>query len=331
MPGLITHYLLGKDVLGYIYDDKIKSTILRHKDAYNLGLQGPDFFFYDISHSMKSKGFNYGRLIHTNHTGVFFQHMLKGASLLSEKKRETALAYIYGFLCHFAMDCTAHPYIMYMACFKTENKHERQLSSTSHTYFETAIDTEMLLIKRGLTPNKLRRQDLIDVSEDELKVISHIFAYAFNKTFHQHTTAQQILNSIHNCYLTNLVLQDDKHIKISLFEKIEKSFLGYSLVTGIMYYKNARIKWDVLNRMNDVWCLPWDDTAKSSASFIDLYDDAALLASKLINDADSIINWGIKPDDFLDRIGNRSYITGVNCEKQLFMKHFRSETKDIVC
>ena len=330
MPGLITHYLIGKDTLGYIYNDNIKQTINTHRDVYNLGLQGPDFFFYDLNHCSKFKGFNYGRLLHTNNTSMFFYHFLKGIAILPEKSNPVAISYFYGLLCHVSLDVTAHPYILYMSCFKTDNEKERRLSSLSHTFFETEIDKEMLLIKRGMSPNMLRRQDLAYAKEDDLRLISKVFSYAFNKTFHQYTTGKQIYSSYRHFHLTNIILQDDNHVKIAIMQQFEKTALRHSLITGLLYSKTARISWDVLNRMHARWCLPWNNLKSSTKSFIDLYDDAALLASKLINDADSIINWDIKPDDFLKMIGNRSYITGEDCDRQVTMKYFRSSSKNIV-
>lgn len=330
MPGLMTHYLCGKDILGYIYDDRIKNTILKHKDAYNLGLQGPDFYFYDMSHAAKSRGFNYGRLIHTNQTGLFLSNCLKAASLLSPTRREVALSYIYGFLGHFALDSICHPYIFYMSCFKIENDTDRTNSSTAHVLFETAIDTQMLLIKRGLTFDKLRRQDVIDIGRNDLNIISHIISFAFNKTFNQFTTATSVMQSFKNFRLTNMFIQNENEFKLRLVQSFEKNVAKASLISGIMLSKTKKFSWDVLNRNNAQWCLPWDSSAVSCQSFIDLYDDAALFASRLINDADSVVNFGTKPNDFLNKVGNHSYITGVDCNKVCTMKHFKNRTKEIV-
>lgn len=330
MPGLITHYIFGKETYNYIYDDRIKCVIDKHKDAYNLGLQGPDIFFYDMTHSIKNHGFNYGRLMHNTNTGGFFTNCLKGIALLSGEKQEIALAYTYGLLCHFALDSYAHPYIFYHACFKIDNKTDKHNSSVSHTFFESLIDSEMLRIKRGLSINNIRRQDLVYVSPQDVNVISNLFTYAFNKTFTQYTTPASVANSIRNTYFVNAMLQGENIFKIKSVGVFEKTFSKASLITGILYSKNHTIPWDVLNRDHNYWCEPWDNSIPRTSSFIDVYEDAAIYASKLINDADSIVNFHLKMDEFIKRIGNRSYITGLDCNKSYTMKHFRSKLKQII-
>lgn len=330
MPGLITHYLFGKDTYNYIHDDRIKNTIAKYKDAYNLGLQGADFYFYDIAHSIKYKGFNYGRLIHTAKTNTFFANCLKAASIMSGTKRDIALAYVYGLLCHFALDSKAHPYILYMACFKTDNDRDRQVSSASHSYFETAIDAQMLKIKRGLTPDMIRRQDLIDISSKNLGIVSQLFAYAFNRTFDQFNTAANVATSIRNFRFTNMCLQGEADIKLFALRTFEKNVVKASLLNGIMHSKDNSLDWDVINYENEEWCLPWDNTVTRTDSFIDIYDSAALFASKLINDADSVVNFNMNVDDLLQKIGNCSYITGLDCNEPYNMKFFRSKTKEII-
>lgn len=45
MPSTYAHYRLGQEVLDNLTGG-IKSTILNHKELYDIGLHGPDILFY---------------------------------------------------------------------------------------------------------------------------------------------------------------------------------------------------------------------------------------------------------------------------------------------
>ena len=48
MPGFTTHYLFGVDTYHELKDKQLKQVLRRQRQAFCLGLQGPDIFFYDI-------------------------------------------------------------------------------------------------------------------------------------------------------------------------------------------------------------------------------------------------------------------------------------------
>ena len=53
MPSLYTHYLFGQDAL-VLMDKEVRAIVEAHPALYNLGLQGPDIFFYGSVFGPKS-------------------------------------------------------------------------------------------------------------------------------------------------------------------------------------------------------------------------------------------------------------------------------------
>ena len=112
MPGFTTHYLFGVDACRRLTSTSMHNMIRRDHSAYALGLQGPDLFFYYLpSYLMHRK--NIGDLAHRKDTGQFFGNLLQSRKLFAGKKHSLSIAdaYICGFMGHYTLDCTIHPYV----------------------------------------------------------------------------------------------------------------------------------------------------------------------------------------------------------------------------
>ena len=48
MPGFTTHYILGMKAYNDLPNNQLKYIIAKYRWLYQLGLQGPDMFFYNI-------------------------------------------------------------------------------------------------------------------------------------------------------------------------------------------------------------------------------------------------------------------------------------------
>ena len=48
MPGFTTHYILGTKAYNDMPQNNLKFIIAKYRWLYQLGLQGPDMFFYNL-------------------------------------------------------------------------------------------------------------------------------------------------------------------------------------------------------------------------------------------------------------------------------------------
>ena len=138
MPGLTTHYLFGLKVLHDISNLEIKEKVLKHRGAYALGLQGPDIFFYS-ARTLSSRFQNLGSTMHKTYTGDFFKNYITGLDLKTGKEKDILLSYFQGFLCHYILDCTAHPYIYYMTGFRYRNASQANQCSACLLYTSRCV------------------------------------------------------------------------------------------------------------------------------------------------------------------------------------------------
>lgn len=161
MPSTYAHYRMGQEVLEQV-SDPARSIIMKHKQLYDIGLHGPDILFY--YHPLGTNHVNaIGYGLHERSGKYFFG---KAAEIIEKAPdKEAALAYIYGFICHFALDSTCHGYI----------DEKIAQSGVSHTEIEVEFDRS-LMIEDGKDPV---RQDLtkhIVQSMENAEVIAQFFS-----------------------------------------------------------------------------------------------------------------------------------------------------------
>lgn len=142
MPSSITHQLIAEETakrLPNAFSEAIKNA----PDEYFLGCQGPDmFFFYRIG---SKKEMNLGKFLHRYRVfetfGLFLRALKQDgedarAPRLNEREREQALAYVLGYITHYAADKTFHPFVYnYLEETKAEKIVHQQMENDWDVYF----------------------------------------------------------------------------------------------------------------------------------------------------------------------------------------------------
>ena len=107
MPSTYAHRRFGADVLALL-PDGLRATLEQHRELYDIGLHGPDLMFY--YKALQSNPVNrLGNTMHEQKGEVFFTRARTVVENAPDK--DAALAYALGFVCHFALDSTCHPYV----------------------------------------------------------------------------------------------------------------------------------------------------------------------------------------------------------------------------
>ena len=136
MPSTYAHYRFGTQLLPTMPGD-VRRTIQRFRQLFEVGLHGPDIFFY-CSPLLKTGTSFLGVKYHEQTGEAFFERVCRGLRL---EPSEAAAAYLYGVLCHYCLDAVCHPYVR-----KAEEKGE-----VTHARLETEFE-RYLLEKDGKIP-----------------------------------------------------------------------------------------------------------------------------------------------------------------------------------
>lgn len=132
MPAGYAHYSFGKAVLPTLPGD-VRQCIQRFRRMFDMGLQGPDFFFH-YNRIVKNRILKLGSAYHGQTGKEFFTRACSVAD------SEAARAYLYGVLCHYCLDSACHPFI---------HQTERE-GKISHVGLESEFDR--FLLERDALP-----------------------------------------------------------------------------------------------------------------------------------------------------------------------------------
>ena len=160
MPSTYAHRRFGADVFAAL-PAAVQAKILPYRELYDLGLHGPDLLFY--YHAVRSTPVScLGNAMHEEPGRVFFDRARRVVHC--EADRDAALAYALGFVCHFALDSTCHPYV---------EQFTRE-SGVTHCEIETEFDN-MLLRRDGYDPLKFFTASHIHPSEKNAGIIAPFY------------------------------------------------------------------------------------------------------------------------------------------------------------
>lgn len=136
MPSLYAHYRFGTGLLPEMPGDA-RRTIQRFRQLFDMGLHGPDIFFYSSPLLRSGAGF-LGVKYHEQTGEEFFTRVCRNLRLTPS---EAADAYLYGVLCHYCLDSVCHPYVVEVAA----------KGEITHAQLETELE-RVLLERDGKVP-----------------------------------------------------------------------------------------------------------------------------------------------------------------------------------
>ncbi len=329
MPSFLTHCLFAEDVLGLIEDERAKEKIKDRMALYYLGAQGPDiFFYYKAKPWVKYDGVEkLGHLMHDDKTADFFINSLDyikkiGKSGYTDKycAYSDLLAYIAGYLCHFALDQSAHPLIHYRAGIDTQKNKETHRYHNYHKLLESAIDAYMLEFKKNVQAYKYKSYRLIEDSKHFTECIGNFYAEVIKKVYGIKISGNQAATAVTDMIEILKIFYDPLGIRRVFFRCFEFLMNKKGEITTAMHPRKLNSKIDYLNLNHEINLHPCSKYIKSSKSFIDLYGEALLLAAKFINAATGYIRDKETLPNLKSVLPDVSYSTGLKCgtDKDLF-------------
>lgn len=160
MPLTYAHYRFGMKCKSKLSLD-LQKIINENIDYYNYGCQGPDiFYYYNLLKENKVK--SYGKQIHSRET-VDILEMFK-INMQKIKNRDSALAYILGYITHFLLDSYCNTYI-----FKASNE-----KNISFNVINKELD-KYFYNKDKLNINGFNISSVFKPSKDIVIMLSNLF------------------------------------------------------------------------------------------------------------------------------------------------------------
>ena len=165
MPATYAHWRFGDECYKTL-SPKYKKIVDEHRDLYDIGVHGPDIFFYDLKEKDVT---SYGSDMHNIPARNFFERCR--VIYKSHSEKEKMMAYILGFLTHFDLDANCHGYI----CEKVI------VDNITHNKIESEYDRHLLeLDKKKSTENRAKT---LNPSKENARIISFFFPFNENTVY----------------------------------------------------------------------------------------------------------------------------------------------------
>ncbi len=329
MPGFTTHYIMGMKAFNDFRTSSLKLIIAKNRYIYQLGLQGPDIFFYNLPLIRHRNHKNVGMYMHETHVNLFFENYMKRIGELSSKRqREMACAYFAGAMCHYIGDSICHPYVYGRIGHDPKLRSGRQRDTQAlHASLENDIDAILLFKYKKKRPSQFNQAATISLSGLDTQFISRFLSKVINDTYYSPSkpssrtnykvTQQLVSRSIWAMRIGCRVISDPeekKKRKINFFERhvLKAPVISSKLVTDVI----SDMKW-ALNSNHETWTNPWDNAYASKASFPELFMRSLAKCSEcyyLFNELTEK-NFPWARDDMsplLSALGNFSYHSGLD-------------------
>lgn len=271
----MTHDFFGKDILGD--DPHCIGDTDDERDAFLLGCQGPDPLFYLATTPRQARRWHLGSQMHREFTAQLIHALHESKVVVSPDEEGIATAYAYGFLCHYALDSTAHP-LIYAMQNRICQAGIKGLGSTDHNevhaYIEREIDETMLWRTRGQTVADYAPYKHILIARDHvLRVISKIFSYLALTVYGEQVHPDMYRLAVYKMRHMQHLFYSSTGMKRNVLGDIEQVFRRYSMLRSMAPRPVANPDPWLANEDHEEWTDPATDQPRFE-SFFDLYDKA---------------------------------------------------------
>ena len=322
MPGFTTHYIFGMKAYNDMPNSQLKHIVAKYRWLYQLGLQGPDIFFYNIPILRHQDYRNVGSHMHEHQVSQFFDCCLRHIGLISSRQqKEEAVAYLAGFINHYIADSICHPFIYGRIGYDINEPSTK--NHGLHAALENELDAILLWKYKKKKPSEFNQTASICLNGQELQFISHFLASCINETYYPITyrnnfqvTPAMVHRSVWAIRFGCRTLADKSGRKKNSIEFVESLFLkqpvaSAKLVTDtISNYRNS------CNLDHQPWCNPWKRSLVSTASFVDLFHQTLAKCSNVYYLLNNCITSPVSLDKqdlslLMNELGNYSYHSGL--------------------
>jgi hypothetical protein len=305
MPNIWAHIQFGREAAREAAKESALPTFPENPEwmrAFQFGCQGPDFLFYHhFLPWQSSTALNrLGSQMHNVRCGPFL------LSLLDEARKteisSPVFAFAFGFLLHHVLDRNFHPFVFSRSGFR----------KWDHQRYETAMDAVIMHRRAQLSTAEVPVAPEVDTGGR----LPGGFSEAFLAIVRQH---YPVLGAQITAAELDEAAADMVRAQRLFFDPA--GWKGRLLFGQLEPFSPPRRlpRWDVLNDARKPWVDPTDRTVFHTDSADELWEKALSDARELISALALWLQAANQADAdqyrtvLAERIGNRSYETGLDC------------------
>lgn len=320
MPGFTTHYLFGVKNLQQLKrstsSEILFESIEEHKTVFQLGLQGPDIFFYHPASNLRKP--SPGSMVHRKYTGRFLKCLIQSPELFyKQDEYHIAQAYAAGFIGHYILDTQMHPYVYCLTGYGEELKEK---GYADHIALETEIDTCILMRYAKCLPSEFPYGKTIAFGAHARSVVAEILRYAYDTVFPELSLTKGFLSrAVLSMQIGTKLTYNPHNYKRQIAGKAEKLLFGRLGISPVIPSDYLEYSADPLNLQHRQWRNPWNPAHSSQESVPQMIKKASGRYQKAFQQLDCLY----AADEFEDQydillanlcqfLGQQSYHSGLD-------------------
>lgn len=277
MPSCTTHFLQAKRVYDLL-PENIRQGM--NRPAYYWAAQGPDFFFCDRYFPwMRGNSISrFGTALHNVQPSAIFESMREYGKIHNDP---VLRSYLLGFVNHYTMDSTAHPYVNILAAELLEDRPEETMT-TMHGEIESALDTIMLRRETGKITTQISLKKFFPRDAAVFQMMCQLYSQVIEDVFGETVKPQDILRAIQDTRTVYGWLTDSTTLKKKIVERFERGKPHLISSHLLPLIENPGI--DYANTGNS----PWKNHGqKDTRDFFELFDAAVERSLEIISGYDT--------------------------------------------
>ena len=327
MPSSNTHNYFCEDIYSKV-NKNIKNKLRNNINYFKVFGQGPDpYFFYDFHLTKRSKEVHeINKAMQHSRINKHFTRLINYINENNFYDNAEVLAYLYGQICHYSLDSTAHPYVIYCVGNYNEKDPKTYKYNGLHAEMEYYIDCYMIYEREKILPKNY-------------KVYKNLFNIGiFNKELK--STIDEVIKDVYDfdnasdIYYKS-IMDMKKFYHVFNYDKFGIKKCVYSVmdkICGDKCIKKKELSFNInpndklyyLNNDKKTWNHPCDINEKYNLSFNELYCNALDKAINIINEVDEMLKKKKIDNKRIEELfENLDYGTGKDCDLNLEYKYFK--------
>ena len=275
MPAIITHDFFGRDVYDRLYTFIGGSR--DEADAFLLGNQGPDPLFYTVLSPQLREHNRLGSIMHNKKPSELLAALKNSLDILGSAEREVGRAYALGFLSHYTLDSTMHPFVFfheYQLCDAGEPGLTRADGSEVHGVIESELDELVLFEKRNETVATYNPSaEILNASDFVLHVVSKMYAYVAITVYGELIPADMFETAVKDFRIAQRLFYSPTGRKRAVIGRVEELLRPYSFYRSMSHRPIALMQSQFDNRSHEAWENPFTGEVRTVGVW-DLFDGA---------------------------------------------------------
>ena len=324
MPATVTHAYFAMD----LYDSLpigLKKLLMDQKGQLRMFGQSLDpLYFYNLISFKKGKNVQaFGHHFHEHQSQEFFINLVNYIKYNRYYKHPEVMAFLYGFIAHYILDTTIHPYVFYKTgCYKKDDP-TTFFFFFQHDYMETFLDNYMIKQKEHSNPYHFKFHQYCFDLQPFAPELEEVIDYVFEETFHIHHMSHFYYRALKQMsFCLKWFRYDKSGIKMKIYQTLDHFKPKHTFqLKAISYHRKLIDDKNYLNTSHQTWIHPCVKREKHQESFIELYMIALHRATNTIKDVNAYLK-DTKKVNLKKVFPNLSYLTGKDCEKNYSLRYF---------